>query len=516
VSDACYEWILRFSEPAAPSTWYYIGGTHGRTASPSDTPANTAIPGNFSRLTTFSLSIFDGVEPDLNPRGILSAITLLDPTGVLDSFVSKVWDGGTLELRRATRTDPPADLSTFSTVASFTTACILYDQDKKEIRVRDLGAFLGSAPLHDDRYGGTGGADGDSGLAGVLKPYAVGRVFNVTPLLINASLLIYQLSCTPIHDIEIVVDGGSASDYAFDGDDADYATLAAASVTGSHYRSCKALGLIRLGALPTLALLCNFYGDKTGGTYVEKRGDIANRIVTRARTKLTAGQVNSSSVTAVNTAQIYQCGFYWNKEITKAEALTEVMQGCLGFWFVSLSGVLNIGVLDTPTGTAAVTYTWPDGCRYASNLETYQVSRWKTILGYQRNYTILDDSRIAGSASDANRVIYKQEAQWVEEETTSQKTTWPGAQSVKHYSGLHALSGVADAEVVRQHAIFDTQVQRWRIPINEDPFTLVGYLGQVIAIASYPRYSWANPRKFYLVGVEWSGGPSWPVAILWG
>ena len=505
------EYLLRFSEPAAPTTWYYIGGSHGRTSSPSDTPANTAVPGNFSRLPTFSLSIFDGVEPALNPRGILGAITLLDPTGVLDTYVTKVWDGGTLELRRGTL---GAAFSTFTTISSFTTAGILYDQDKKEVRVRDLGAFLGSAPLHDDRYGGTGGADGDASLAGVLKPYAVGHVFNVTPTLIDSTNLIYQLSCTPVDTIEALSDGGVQLTPA--SDRANYAALAAAAVASGNFDTCLAEGLIKIGALPVYGLTCTFKGDKTGGTYVYKRGDIANRIVTRTGTALTAGQVNSTSVTAVNTAQAYACGFYWDKEITKAAALTEIMAGCLGFWFVSLAGVLNVGVLDTPTGSAAATYTWPNGCGYASNLEGYQVPRWKTILGYQRNYTIQQTSQLAGSVAAVNVPIYGQDAQWVEDETAGQKTNWPGAQAVKYHSGIWAKSGEADADVVRQQAIFDTQVQRWRIPINEDPFTLAGYLGQIISIASYPRYSWANPRKFVLVGVEWSGGPGWPVAILWG
>ncbi|MFO1158421.1 MAG: hypothetical protein U1E60_06255 [Reyranellaceae bacterium] len=507
---AAYEYLLRFAEPAAPSTWYVIGGTHGRTSSSSDTPANTFVPGNFARLPTFALSLFDGIEPSPNPRGGLGAVVLLDTTGTLDPYAAKVWDGGNLELRRGA---VGADLSTFATVGSFTTAGILFDHNTKQIRVRDLGAFLAAAPLHDDRYGGTGGADGDAALKGVWKPYGVGRLFNVTPKLINATKLIYQLSCTPIEQVETVYDGGA--DITFAGPDlASYAALDAATVSAGTYKTCLAEGLFRLGSKPTLALTVHFKGDKTGGSYVSQRGAIASRVVTRAGTALTAGQVDSLSTAAVDAAQINTCGFYWDQPISKAQALTEILQGCLGYWFVSLAGVLKVGILAAPSGSPDVTYRFPDQCGTPEQLEAYQVPRWKTIIGFQRNYTLLDDAHLAGTVADVNRPIFAAEAQWETAETVGQKSTWPGAAAVQMLGGYADSSGAA-AEAPRQQAIFATQRQRWRVALNEDPFVLAGYLGKKVAIANYPRYGWPNPRTFILVGVEWGAAP-WPTATLWG
>jgi len=54
--------------------------------------------------------------------------------------------------------------------------------------------------------------------------------------------------------------------------------------------------------------------------------------------------------------------------------------------------VLKVGILAAPSGSPDVTYSFPDQCGTPEHLEAYQVPRWKTIIGFQRNYTLLDDA----------------------------------------------------------------------------------------------------------------------------
>lgn len=98
-------------------------------------------------------------------------------------------------------------------------------------------------------------------------------------------------------------------------------------------------------ASPSLPITVDFVGDTNGGTPYLKRGDIAKRIVTRSGTALSAGQANSSALTALNAAKTADCGYCWDSQITKAAALSEVMAGCLGYWFVDLTGSLQLGYL---------------------------------------------------------------------------------------------------------------------------------------------------------------------------
>lgn len=516
-----YEYLIRFSEPDSPSTWNYPGSTIGRTTSGSDTPSHLVVPPSLTAPPTFQISIFDGIDPTLNPRGTIGAITLRDPTGKLDgsgaliNLPGYVFDGGTLELRRGT---PGALYSGFTTVGTFTTAGLLYDHDTKEIRLQTLGRILEQSALHDQRYTGAGSANGDANLTGQLKPYCIGQVFNVPATLINASNLIYQISCTAIQSIDAVRDGGSAVT-ASGTDRANYAAMAGAAPAAGQYDTCLAEGLIRLGSSPSRQVTVDAKGDKTGGTYFVKRGDIAKQIVTRAGTVLTSGQVNASALSALNTAKAETCGFFWDKDITKAAALSEVMEGCLGYWFVNLSGELVLGYLSAPGSSPVATYAFGTQTGLPSMKEVVSVPRWKTSISYQRNYTPQDRSQLAGAVTDSNAQLYARDAQWKYEENTVVHTKRPTAYEKRTYSGLWSGSD-AQTEATAQNGLLDdghggTLCERWRIPIYEDPFTLAGYLGQRIAISGYGRHGWASPRTFILIGVEW-GSNLIPVATLWG
>lgn len=504
-----YEYYVRFSEPSAPSTFYALGTTKGRSTTSSDTPASAYVPPSLESPPTFQLSIFDGVDPVLNPRNSIGSVVLRDPTGVLDTYASSVTDGGIMELRRGTTTG----LAAFSLVSTFTTAGMAYSHDTKEFRLQNLNRLLETALLHEERYSGAGGIDGDATLEGILKPYCVGRNYRVPAVLINAASKIYQVSCTPIEAIDDVAEGGAS--LTFSGNDrADYAALAAATITPGFYDTCLALGLFRLGASPFYDITATVKGDKTGGTYVEKRGEIAERIVTRSGVVLTSGQISSAALTVLNGAKPEPCGFYWGEEITKAAALTEVMAGILGYWFISLvDAKLVLGYLSTPIA-ADVTFTFGTQTGLPAMTESVRQPRWKTSVSYKRNNAIRDRSRISGIVPDAMASVYAQDAQWASDEDATVHTNYPSSVERRMFSGMWEAADAA-LEAGVQQTLLEVQRELWRIPIYTDPFNLAGYMGQRVGIAGYPRYAWANPRVFVLVGVEW--GPDLiPIATLWG
>lgn len=517
---ASYQYVIRYAEYSAPSTYYYIASTHATNTGPSDTPASTAIPGGL-RPINFSVSLFDGIDPKPSPRGGFGSIVIDDTTGALDYLIGKVMSGGTLTVLRGT---VGAAISTFTNVATLSTAGMQYDAEKKEIRLRDMAARL-EAPLHDNRYLGTGGKEGDATLAGIIKPYGIGPCFNVTPRLILATTLIYQLTDSAMFAVSAVRNGGTA--WTFGTDRANYAAMAAsAPASGAFYDTCLAEGLIRLGQQPDRDITVDFTGDTQPSVPYLKRANIAQRIVTRAGTTIS---VNAASVTALNTLQPADTNFFWDKEISKAAALTEVMQGCLGFWWVNLSGELVLGQIDTPTGTAQATFNFKrrpgsaqsDFVSDPEALETAADPRWKTTLGYKRNYTIQEASTLAAGVGPGNVMLYGQEAQWSTIETANQRTYWPTAPEVKMLSGFTTLDLTFLAEVLRQQTIFQgiptgsRLLERIKIRVYVDPFTALGYMGGVVAIAGYDRYSWSNPRKLLVVGVEFSGD-AYTTLTLWG
>lgn len=495
-------YLLRVTFPSvAPAV--HVAASYGRSTTPTDTPANTYVPGYFAENPNYGVALFSGIEPDNVGRGGFGVITLPDVSGDLDARITDAWDGATVEILRG---NPGSDFNTYGVVATVTSAGILYSQWKKEVRLRDLGWKLDAAPLHDQIFTGAGGINGDAALAGQDKPYCIGVVFNVSPVLINATTLIYQVSCSSIRSVLDLRDGGvslgSGPDYP------NYAALAAASVSPSTYATCKALGLIRLGSSPVYTLTGDFEGDNdllNGQFYPSTRGQIALRIATGLGTqKLSITQVDYSGLNTLEQDQPATCGFYWPTQPTKAQALKEVMQGCLGYFAMRLNGTLALGSVKAPTGTAAVSVNYPEDFVSEPALQTYQAPRQATYIGYGRNYTKMTPNQIAGSvAQTPQAAIWQQETRWGSSTNPGLAATFVTAPTIRVAGGF-AYAADANAEAARQQTLMQTRRERFQLTLNLDPFA--DLLGKIIQVNNYPRLGWGSSRKFLVVGMSFASG----------
>lgn len=494
-------------------TVIYPAASLGRSTAPDDTPANIYVPGKLNGPINYGISLFDGIEPTTGGKGGVGTITLIDPDGELDGLIDLAWDGASLDILRG---NPLAAFSTFEVVGRLTTNGLLYDQRRKEIRLRDLGWQLAAAELHGLRYGGTGGADGDASIAGQMKPYAVGPVYNCEPTQVSAALLIFQLSCSSILAVDAVRDGGVP--LAFDADYAEWTALAAAAVPASKYATCLVRGLIRLGSAVVYTLTVDLRGDNdtiNGQVYPSTRGQIARRIATgRGTIALSDAQIDFAALNYMEQEQAGTVGFYFKDAITKAEALTEVMAGCLGWWAVRANGLLALGFLEEPTRSPALTIQYPEdfGSSEPQMMQTYQAPRRATYVGWQRNYTPQDPSRLAGSVDAAAALLYRGTERFASSSDGFQASLWPTAAAV-YVSGGFSQEAAANAEAARQQRVMGVRRERWRVTVPCDPFA--NLLGKVIQIYGFTRYGWAGARKFICVGMSFASSKS--VALdLWG
>lgn len=494
----------------APIT-IYPAASLGRSSAPDDTPSNLYVPGKLMPVN-FGIKLFDGIEPAPRGSGGIGAIVLPDPDGELDDLVGLAWDGAAFDILRG---PPLARFDSYEVVGRMTTAGLLYDQRKKEIRLRDLGWQLQQAELHGLRYGGTGGADGDAAIGGTIKPYGVGTVANVEPVAINATLLIFALSCSSIAGVDAVRDGGVP--LAFDADYPDYAALAAATVPAGEYATCLAAGFLRLGSTPVYGITVDFRGDADtilGHAAPVTMGTIARRIATgRGTLRLTESQIDAVSFGAFESERTAPVGFYWREEISKAAALDEVMAGTLGWWAVRLNGTLAIGYMREPADAPALSIDYPeDFGGEPAQLGTYQPPRRATIVTWERNYTIQDASRLAGAVAQADRVIWGQPARLASSASSSIATAWPTSATVA-VPGAYRDESAALAEASRQQLLMSTRRERWSIPVPCDPFA--DLLGRVVQVNGFPRYGWGGARRFFCVGMSFASSRS-VVLDLWG
>jgi hypothetical protein len=363
----------------------YPAATHGCSSGPDDVPPAQYVPSGLSPPDNFGVQLFSGVNPQSRgSAGGEGFLEILDPSGGLDYLLEYIWDGAPLTIKRGA---PDTPFSTWETVARYTVANLRGDLDIKTFTLRDLAWLLGN-PIHAEYYAGTGGLDGDASLKGRWKPYAVGYCGDVEPVMLNASRQIVQVSCSPIAAVLAVKHGGVPLD--FHADYPTYGALVAADDAGAipsgTYATCLASALV----LPNVELLYGIRLDVIGDSETAyghatpvTRAAIARRLATaRGTGRLDdSSQIDVNSFTHVESRHAALVGFFWSAEITKADALTEVMSGILGWWRVRPSGDLSIGYVDDPAWGSALDLEFQAEGMGVPRITDESVPRAGTLVG---------------------------------------------------------------------------------------------------------------------------------------
>lgn len=184
-----------------------------------------------------------------NPAGVLdTAIT----TGIVDHMPVQIYAGRkTYDPTRGLLLDPPyASLAPMfgGLVANFEP-----DLDKVTMALLSVMSWL-SKTIPIPAYGGTGGLDGTTDLAGRLKPRIRGYVSNITPILIDPANLVYQVSdSTAI--VSDVYEGGFDGGLVGSGSVSDIYASSTAPAPGHYTTQSDGSGtFIRLCTKPVYAI----------------------------------------------------------------------------------------------------------------------------------------------------------------------------------------------------------------------------------------------------------------------
>jgi hypothetical protein len=173
-----------------------------------------------------------------------------------------------------------------------------------------------ASPINSSTLTGTyqwlSALEGQADLAGTAKPDAFGRVYNVTPVLVDAATYTYQVAgAGEIEDIVNVYEGGN--DLTRDTAQTDLRTFVTTTPTAGQYDSLDLHGLIKLGSKPTLPITVKVKGYlNASSTYVESAATIARHIVTDRGDNPLAdpGDLDTASFTALETANDSIVGLY--------------------------------------------------------------------------------------------------------------------------------------------------------------------------------------------------------------
>jgi hypothetical protein len=498
----------------------YIAHTHGLTTEATDNPSNRYIMGAFSRAPNLASSVFKGADPTQTSESSIGVIGLDDPDGKLDHLLDYSWDGAYLEIRRGS---PSGSISSYQTVARLSAAGILGDANTKEIKLRDLSWSFTQVQLHGQTYQGTGGLEGEANLVGKTKPYAVGYNFNCTPALIDSALLIYQISFTSVAEIMEV--RHAAVPWASEGDVATFADLVAATVSPASYKTCLAAGCFKLGSTPTSDVTVDLIGDNDtidGQSSPRTRAQIVRRIATRmgGATLDESSQIDFTALSYFDQRHPAAVGFYWADATTKAEAINRVMLGVLGWWVVTVAGVLLIGFVEDPEiGSPTLNLSYPVvGEMSVSRLgEVKQIDqlppRRSTFMGWRKNNTIQQASSMAPSVALYDQTIYGSDVRYTTIRNQWVINNFSGAADVFVVDSGFWFEADASQECQRQGDLFSKPRNRYSIEVAIDP--LVNVLGQRSRIDNYNRLGFGAQKRLFCCGIDASGDTS--VALhFWG
>lgn len=393
--------------------------------------------------------------------------------------------------------------------ATFICEKVVYRWGEVEFIIRDP-LFLINRPINDSLFAGDNAdaddLEGNAGdIGGKRKPVTIGKCFHVPLTQINTQSIIYGChfdsdgSPAPLVFDEIY---DKVTPLVDDGDDADSATLATATIT-LDYRTCEAEGLARLDATPAGVVTADVTEGATAGD--RTAAQCAKRLITEYAIGFTPA-FDAASFTALDSADSSVVGFYSDGSDSLYDVCSQLLFSVDAALLVSKTLEFYVAQIIDPAGeTAIATFTENDIVDEGEGLESIDVSdetrglpSYKTTTLYSRYFQSFNDSDLASGLSDAVRNDALNE--W---RTTPEATTLAVQDVNKSSVALELASCLTDATKAglrntARHSL--RNVDRFMFSMTLQRETLFE-IGDVIEL-KVDRFGMAAGKKFIILGYE--------------
>lgn len=434
---------------------------------------------------------------------------ILATDGHLDHLLDLGLDGQTLLIRRGPQDgaypgDFPIQMRATLEQPEFSALAV-------RLRLRDRLVEL-EKPLAQGFYGGTNvlpdGIDGTADdLKGRPRPRVYGRVYNISPPLVNTARLIYQAHDGALADIPAVYDRGATlsrgADYA------DLADMQANAPGAGQWRAWLAGGCLRLGSSPSGQVSC----DAVEGAAVADRtvAQILSRIALSMG--LALEDIDLLDRATLDQAAPQEVGVWVDGEQT-ALAVMDKVAASVGAWYgFDRLGWLRMGRLAAPAGSPVSEITEASVVALERTAQD-ALPAWRVVVSHARNYTV-QASDIAGSVGAARRAWIAQATRAASAERASVKTLHRLATEMVRDTLL--VSGAdAQAEAARLLALYsvrrDTFVVTVRLAADE---VAALDLGKVVRL-TWPRFGLAGGKLLMVTGMKLDFQALEAQLTLWG
>lgn len=474
----------------------YVGTSAGYATEPTDTPPNQPFKGVLQGFE-FTRSI---MQSDIGQFATgTGSLTISNVDADYDFLpLSYAIDGRPITIRVGRPDRPYAETIP---LARLTASGWNHDTDQMSIDLEDFSYKL-EVPMQPNTYGGTGGADGGADLAGKRKPLVFGNALNISPVLLVPSLLIYQAHDGVMQSIDGVYDRGVA--LTSGGDVANYAALAAASVTAGQFKTCLAESLLKLGSSPSGTVTADVKGDATDG-YLVRTADIV-RWALRHRTVLSdPDDLSVLSFDQVNALQPAPIDYFIGPDdnLTVANFVQNLMGGIGGWGGHRLDGTFEVRIFEAPQGDPVASFTRADMTEAGGDIkreplpDAYRPPRWRWRVPYQRCWTVQTD--LAGAVTAARKAFVAEPYRLAEATSSTIQLDHPFAQDRDPVQSYFSDGSDATTEANRLINLFKTTRAIYRMPLPRR--ALRRGLGDVIQV-THPRFDLRAGRLMTVL--EWS------------
>lgn len=382
------------------------------------------------------------------------------------------------------------------------------------VRLENKSASL-DVPIQTKKYLGTNvlpdGVEGVIDLKDKLKPILFGRVNNITPVLVNTSKLIYQISSEPIQQLVLVMTRGayvSAADAVITNfTDFNSESNSALYPSGGYYTFYSGVegSFFRLG-MESDAVTCTVW---------EKSAALDNtpaKVIKRILNYAGVTSYLESDFTYLDTKIADNIGILIGDGETVSSALTTICSSIGAWWGFDQTNTFRLYYFGDVSGSVLADIhvkTDPDKYGITSFELANATINGKTDpvkevgLEYAKNYTVQDKGSIAGiittTALDRTTWLSKE----YRNATASKDLTilYPKSQILNYPTLLNSEYGaIAEAQRVLNLTSVKRNVITITARMSLEELNALYPCGIVNIVM--PRYGFTNGKKCIIIGME--------------
>lgn len=468
--------------------------------------ANTYCYPHLKQPALLQRSIFSSGTTFGDVKSDYGIVELVNTSGEIDFVANLILAGYSITIQYGTLTET-ISIPTWTTIFTGIMDIPEITWDRINLTIRDK-LYLFDKPICNSTYAGTNSLPlGIEGVAtdikGKRKPKLYGYVFNISPILVNTSKLIYQYASNPITGTGVInaYDKGIAltrgADYT---NQSDMETNAPSAGT---YRECPSLGCFRLGSTPSGTVTMD--GRNFDPTVYTTRSIITD-IITE-NTSLTSGNISSSDTTTL-LSLIQITGVWLSGDETILQALNTLLAG-YSIWFgFDSAGLFRMNQFTVSIGSSISIYKEDiiKINRLPSKDEGKGIPVYKVKLNYLKNYTQQSTDLAGGVTIDRKNAVL-QEYLSITVEDSSILTLNPMAKDIEINTAIaHSNSATAGTaattEANRLLTLFKVAREMYSLRVYLDPSQISSLdLNKGITLY-FNRFNLSSGKYFVIIGLK--------------